>query len=115
MAFRLEKLTIDYYTLKSKMQRARRLYVLACRKSILEEGTPALERCARRLMFSGLKKTASIADAEYTVLRILYFIDLKLPYTNGKDRDYMGWHRWLKENKFKHSTARAVYWIREAA
>lgn len=111
---RLSELVIDYYTLKAKMKRARWLYVLACRKAIQAEGTPALERCARRLMGSGLKKTVSLADAEFTVLRILYFMDLGLPYTNGKDRDAFGWHHWLTKNKWRHSTIRAVYWIRES-
>lgn len=110
--FRLREIASNYYILKAKMKRARYLYVLFCRNRIAIEGTPALERCARRLMFSGLKKTASIADAEFTVLRILYFIEMGLPYSNGKDKDPFGWHKWLRDNKWKHSTQRGIYWIR---
>lgn len=113
--FRLSALSVDYYRLRDKMRRARRLYVLACRKAIQEEGAPALERCALRMMESGLKRSSCLSDTEYTVLRILYFIDLGLPYHNGRDRDAFGWHRWLRDNSWKHSTARGLHWIKEAA
>jgi hypothetical protein len=112
MSFRISELACDYYTLKTKMQRARHLYVLFCHKQIKAEGTTALQRCARKLMFSGLKRTPYIADAQYTVLRHMYFIDIGRPYTNGKDNDPMGWHRWLKDNCFKHATGRGVHWIK---
>lgn len=96
---RIKELSDEYYTLRKKMKRARRLYVLICKRAIETEKSIALHRAALKAMEIGLWRTIYINDVKYAILRLMCAIDHGKGAVHDHGRN-MVWWDWCNEHKW---------------